>query len=118
MNINRWPLVYLFFIVLFIFACRSDKLPEPTPSDCPTIPTYNDQVKEIVDASCAIQFCHDNSGSAPGNFLTYVGMQSRLENGVVEDRVFITADMPFAPGELSAEDKAVLRCWLDNGAPE
>lgn len=108
----------MLWIVLLVSACRTDKLPEPSPSECMEIPTYESQLRDVINASCAIELCHDDSGAAPGNFLSYQGMLNRLDNGQILDRVFTKGDMPLAPGELSQEDREMLRCWLDNNYPE
>lgn len=88
------------------------------PPDCDPIPVYDVEVKPIIAASCAISGCHDNSGAAPGNFTTYDGMLSRLNNGLFQDQVVDTDEMPLPPAELSLENEEVLRCWIENGFPK
>jgi len=121
---NWKPLVYSCFFILIIVslfqtACTSDKLPEPMPEVCDGL-TYDNGIKTIVDTYCAYSGCHV-SGFIDGDFSTYEGMRSRLENGRIERRVIIDRDMPEPgsnPDELTPEDFDDFKCWIDNGFPE
>lgn len=109
-------------------ACTADQLPEPMEADCGTdAPTYNNDVKTILDASCAYSGCHLDS--SPGRFDNYNGLLPYLQDNTLRQRVLIqrsdpTTGMPpdFAPEgrpiNLSVEDLATIECWLDAGFPE
>ena len=89
----------LVLVLLMTYACDSDTLPEPMPGVCETLqPTYEDGIKDLVDTNCSYSGCHI-SGFAHGDFSTYLGMQSHLENGKVKEQVIDLLEMPpyYAP---------------------
>lgn len=110
-------------------ACTTDKLPEPmTLAICDTLQaSYNLNVKAIIDNSCAYSGCHIDASA--GNYLTYEGMLSRLENGSVRNRVINLRDDPtegmppdYAPSDrprdLTPSELEIFECWLDAGFPK
>lgn len=118
----------LFLLVIFASSCTSDQLPEPAESDCGAlVPTYNNEIKTIIDQSCAFSGCHlDN---APGQFDTYAGLIPTLENSKFMTRVIIerangTVGMPpdftpeGRPKDLTNEQIELIDCWLQAGFPE
>jgi len=114
--------------VLFILmsACTYDNLDEPTFCDAISA-TYDSNVKAIIDASCAYAGCHLNN-LAIGDYSTYSGMLSRLDNGLIEDRVITQKDNPSigmppdyamnGPIDLTQEELDIITCWLEAGHPE
>jgi len=123
--------------ILFLFAffsCINDKLPQPeTPSFCNDIEaSYNTNVKDIVDGSCAYSGCHDGAGGiGVGNYTSYNGMLNVLESGLLRDRVLGQKDNPangMPPDQsvypesqkdnLTEEELQIIECWLDSGFPE
>ncbi len=105
-------------LLFLAFACNKDKLPPPQPSDCAPIPVYEGQIKEIIDFNCSFAGCHDGSSDAPGDFTTYGGMLSRLNNGDIRERSIVIQDMPELPFSMSQEHFDSLKCWIDNGFPK
>lgn len=114
---------------IFTFGCTSDELPEPSGlANCvDTTPTYETNVRPIIDNTCAYSGCHLDS--APGNYATYNGMKFVLENGLFRQRVFDLKEdailgMPpnnaptGKPKDLTEEELSILRCWVENGFPE
>lgn len=122
---NWKPLIYSGFFILIVVslfqtACTSDKLPEPDPNACDDQLSYTNGIKTIVDTYCAYSGCHV-TGFLAGDFSSYQGMLSRLENGGIRERAIITMDMPEPgsnPENLTQEDFDDFKCWLDNGFPE
>jgi len=118
-------LLACWFISLFLVpSCTFDELPEPEPpSECEVLmPTYENEIKPIIDTYCAYPGCHV-SGFPNGNYETYESMLFSLENGQIRERAIIQMDMPdfTAPAdlqELPAEDLKLLECWLANGFPK
>jgi len=118
--------IVLVLLIPIIHACTYDNLDEP--EFCDTISaTYDLNVKAIIDASCAYVSCHlDNA--AIGDFTTYSGMLSRLDNGLIEARVIIQKDDPAmgmppdyaanGPIDLTQEQLDIISCWLEAGHPE
>lgn len=119
------------FTVLYFSlpACTNDQLPEPMLlAVCDTlVATYDTNVKDIIDQSCAYSGCHIDA--ATGNYLTYEGMLSRLQSGAVRNRVIGLRDDPtngmppnYAPAgrpqDLTQEELEIMQCWLDSGFPK
>ena len=113
-----------------IYSCTYDNLDEPVviPVEfCDTIPaTYDLNINTIVQTNCAYTGCHFN-GYAPGDFSTFAGMLSRLENGEIEDRVISQKDDPSigmppdyasGPKDLTPEELDIFTCWLEAEYPE
>lgn len=110
---SRYIITFLFAVVLII-ACKKEEEPQPTPCK----PTYNAGIKTIVDTKCALSGCHNGSVPLP-NFKTYPELKARVDNGKVKSFVFDLKIMPPAnETQLTNEEKELLQCWLDNGAPE
>ena len=111
-----FALALLFFINFS--NCEKDKLPPPKPSECDSIPVYVGQIQPIIDHNCSFAGCHDGTGAAPGDFTSYAGMESRLNNGKIMDRAITIQDMPEAPFTMTLAHFDSLKCWLENGFPE
>ncbi len=123
---KRNSLVLLLF-VLIISSCTRD-LTDPPNNSCGTTLNYIDDVKVIIDASCAISGCHDGiSGIAPGNFSSYEGIEPLLISGSFSSRVFdlrTNPDIGMPPdnavdvgGVANLEDATIelLMEWVNEG---
>lgn len=107
------------YISMFSTACSFDKVEPVEQADfCDTLTvSYNLQIKDIVTTNCAYVGCHIG-GFPSGDFTTYEGMLSRLENGEIERRTVNLLDMPPLPDTLSANDLEIFSCWISKGYPE
>ena len=113
---------------MIVSSCTSDVLPEPVVLPCDgDIPTYESNVREIIEQTCAYSGCH--LGGAPGIYDSYQGLVSDLESGLFRQRVIDVRDdatigMPpnYAPQDrpedLTEEELMIITCWLDAGFPE
>ena len=111
-------------VLAFIAGCdkKVGKLPvqttpPPPPDACDTI-TYNKHIKRIFDENCVS--CHNPrlpSGSV--EFNNYTDVKNKADAGRIKARV-IDGEGGFMPqgGELSAADKNLINCWLNNGKKE
>ncbi len=111
-NINLTFLAFL--CVGLTFACNKDN-----DNDDPSCnPTYDAEIKAIVDNSCATVGCH-TTNFAHGDFTSYENMLEHLEHGDIYEYVVTEQTMPpdYAL-PLSDEDFELLQCWLDNEYPE
>ncbi|HHM20865.1 MAG TPA: hypothetical protein ENJ20_02475 [Bacteroidetes bacterium] len=117
-------------------ACTSDKLPpNDSPAFCDNLfPTYSQDVKTIIDESCAYSGCHDGAGGiGPFNYTDYKTLSDYLDTkmAVFRDRVFDQKEDPVIgmppdqsvypesfKDDLTEQELEVLRCWLDSGYPE
>lgn len=107
---------------LAIFAaCRKEEprtKPAPDPKDPGCNPTYVSDIKRIAEARCAISGCHDGISGIAG-FKEYAPLKERVDNGKVRSYALELKIMPPAgKPQLTGEEKKLLECWLDNGAPE
>lgn len=98
-------------------SCDKEKstTPEPVPL---CHPTYVGDIKTIVNTRCAISGCHDGN-SAVVAFTTYDPLKERADNGRIKSYLFELKIMPPANAtQLTEDEKKLIQCWLDNGAPE
>ncbi|WP_235296446.1 hypothetical protein [Portibacter marinus] len=111
---------FYLILVCFIFSCTRDSL-GMEDNICDERVTYEDNIKPIVDATCAYSGCH-RSGAAPGEFIDYDGLSRYFGGGQLEQRVTVAQNMPpsNAPGpkELSKRELDLFKCWIDEGYPE
>jgi len=118
-------------LVVLPSACTSDKLPEPVVTiDCSTEnPTYDTQIKPIIDQSCAISGCHEPNGGGPGSYTNYAGMANFLNDNEFKKFVIELKDDPDrgmppnwssnpGPKNLTPEQFALVQCWVEAGYPE
>lgn len=108
-------------------SCTTDKL-VPAPNNCDdTPPVWDNEVDDIIQLTCAYSGCHISGTSAPGNYLTYSGILSDLNNGSFKSRVFDIKDNPIlgmppdnssGPKDLTTEQLNILSCWMEAGFPE
>ncbi len=109
-KINK-TLLSIFCGVLIFAACQKD-----SPAECDTVPTYNSNVKAIIDANCTTSGCHDGGNGAPGNFKNFQGMNQVTTSGAFTRRVIEKKDMP-ASGTLTDAEFNILQCWAAEGFP-
>jgi hypothetical protein len=123
-----WLLSLFYVSLLVVPSCTSDILPEPIilPCDGET-PTYEANVREIVERTCAYSGCH--LGGAPGLYDSYQGLVSDLESGLFRQVVIDLRDDPAEgmppdyapqdrPKDLTEDELMTITCWLDAGYPE
>ena len=92
--------------------------------------TYNNQIKAIVDNSCAYSGCHDGAGGiGPFDYTNYDGLSNAF--GVMRTRVVNLRDDP-AQGmppnrsvypqsqkdNLTQQELELFECWINAGFPE
>ena len=112
--------IAIFFICVSLTSCGNG---DDDMFECDGItPTYNTNVKPILDASCAKSGCHDAITVQNGvNFSTYatasiVSQQERFL-GVIHHRNGFP-EMPFDGPKLPNDQLQILSCWVQNGSPE
>lgn len=113
---------FLVFVMIFLlFSCTKDKL-VPVENDCPDEVTYDNQIEEIINTTCAYAGCHDGSGSAPGDYRTYAAMRPWLRPAQFDDRTIILRDMPpnyaDGPKTLTQDEIDLVTCWILNNYDE
>lgn len=117
-----------FICLLFFAACTNDMLPEPDPSVClGDVPTYEIDIRPIVEESCAYSGCH--LGGAPGVYNSYGNVALDVASGLFRERVIDLKDDPVngmppnnapnnRPTDLTPEQLMLIDCWIQGGFPE
>lgn len=77
----------------------------------PTGVTYNGQIKTLFQAKCQGGACHP----ANGDWFTYSVAAGKKDQ--IKSRTQ-SGDMPRGGITLTADEKALIACWVDDGAPE
>lgn len=111
--------------MLTILGCTKNKTTaDDIPPICETLNiAYNDEIKTIIDMSCAVSGCHDGT-TGIGDFGSYNGLLSRLDNGLIRERTIdtpVSSTLHMPPSgmpELTQEEKDMLLCWILEGYPE
>ncbi|MBK6994847.1 MAG: hypothetical protein IPH31_07925 [Lewinellaceae bacterium] len=116
--ITSASVLMLFAISLSWQGCKKDdpKGPECTLSN-PDL-SYTKNIKAIVDQWCIS--CHAQGSGVQGvvgDFTTFEGMKSRLDNGTMLDRVVVRKDMPEGGG-MSQGQRDSINCWIAAGYPK
>jgi len=110
-----------------MLGCSKDEIgtdsPEPPDQEnnpCENITaTYADDIRPIIDASCAISGCHVPGGEGSGDFEDYNGIKEKADSGNLMTRVVVLGDMPPAnsTGPVpTAMQRNLIRCWIEDGA--
>lgn len=123
------PIALFLGASFFTQSCNKQLPMDTLPAACDTLQlSYNAGIMDIINTSCAYSGCH-KAGDAPGDFTTYQGMQSSLQDGsifnrVVTERANAQKRMPPPytpagyPAELTAAQIDMLHCWLADNYPE
>jgi hypothetical protein len=112
------PAGFLFaiFLTVMLGSCK-----HVVQYDCTgTTPTYTNNVKPILDATCAMAGCH-NSGGEAFDLSTYAGASDASKKksfmGAIQHKPFYQK-MPKDAPILPDAQIHVLSCWVENGSPE
>ena len=81
-----------------------------------TTPTYDADIKAIIDATCMGSSCH-STGSAQPHLTSYAGLKVVTTSGTFETNILINKTMP-RTGSLTADELSMIKCWHENGYPE
>ena len=116
-------------LIVSVCACTRD-MTEPRMNTCGSDLDYVSYAADVINASCALSGCHDGvSGTAPGDFTNYAGIEPFLINGSFSSRVFDLKDNPVlgmppddavnfgGVADLDAETLEQLMTWVDAGFP-
>jgi hypothetical protein len=91
--------------------------------DCTNVtPTYNNDIKTIMNASCAITDCHDAGTHQGGiDLSTYAKVKSESQNdrflGSIQHLASYQA-MPDGAAKLADATIQKIYCWIQNGQPQ
>jgi hypothetical protein len=110
----------LFAMVLLVLTCSCKHV---ITYDCTGVtPTYTENIKPILDATCARSECHGGGHSANDMDLsTYAGAKSASTKksfmGSIQHKPFYQK-MPKDANRLPDSQIHLLSCWIENGSPE
>ncbi|MEJ1236698.1 hypothetical protein WBG78_01135 [Chryseolinea sp. T2] len=76
--------------------------------------SYNDDIKPIIETSCAVSGCHVSGGAAPFALTTVKSVQDHASS---IKTVTANGSMPKGGPPLSQAEKDKIACWVDDGAP-
>jgi hypothetical protein len=108
-------IIFAIFAVGLIMAVACKKAGNETNFDDCTQPTYDDDIKTILETHCTNITCH---GADQQPVLTYfAAVKGAVDNGSMENQVISTRRMPKGT-KLSQEEYDLINCWLSAGAPE
>ncbi|HZV43970.1 MAG TPA: hypothetical protein VFF90_05810 [Saprospiraceae bacterium] len=118
--INKSLPLLVFCFIFFLAACSKD--PDPVIDCTGLTPTYNADIKPILDASCALSGCHDAITHQNGyDFSSYGPASEASKNGrflgAIQHKSGYTA-MPYNMAKLSNDHVQQLTCWVETGSPE
>ncbi|MDN5201378.1 hypothetical protein QQ008_08395 [Fulvivirgaceae bacterium BMA10] len=77
--------------------------------------TFSGAVNAIIEKNCGNTVSCHGSGSTNGDYTSYAGIKSKVDNGSFEQRVLTIGNMPPAL-PLQDCEMTILRKWLDDGA--
>ncbi|MCE3260244.1 MAG: hypothetical protein K0S12_1885 [Bacteroidetes bacterium] len=114
------------FLLFFMIACDK-KVGKPigppaaltaNPGGfCDTI-TYNKHIGPIIQTNCATTTgCHA-SGAPQVNLLNYSSVKGIGESGKLKTRVIDGPNFMPPTGQLPADQKNLIQCWINNGFKE
>lgn len=99
-------------------SCEYNELPEPPPviEGCPETISFANDIKPIIDTSCALTGCHNGDNGADRNWTVFNNFQSKRAN--VKDRITRPPGTPGhmpAKGSLTTDQIQTIVCWVDQG---
>lgn len=107
-----------FLFILATSSCEFNNEEElyGKETEPPAEVSFSTDIFPIIQMSCATTGCHIQGGFANGIFEDYDGVNAKVKNGSLRQRVLVEKDMP-PGGSLSDKELAIIKAWLDNGAP-
>ncbi len=101
--------LYFAIALVLIASCKKDS-GKLTPSCDGAHPTYQSQIKSIIDNRCATSNCHPN-------YNTYEGLLPALQGGDFRREVLVDQTMPQG-SSLTQDQINKIQCWVNDGFPE
>jgi uncharacterized membrane protein len=107
------------FFLLFTLSCtkKVGLKTKAVVTQCDTI-SYAQDIAPIIAENCSINGCHvQPSPAGPGVMLdTYELLKAQAVDGSIKKRVIDEDPTPMPPGgDLTADEKKLIECWLNNG---
>ena len=117
----------LAFLVLISSCSKDEDIANDPDNSSPTEidtcmeidPSFKDDIKPIIDASCAIEGCHVSGGQGNGVFDSYDVVKSKVDNESLLNRAVTNANMPPSSSvgpKPTAAQRNLIKCWIEGGA--
>lgn len=108
-------LLILFLFAGLLFSCSRDKVMEVS-CDEDSIPTYDNEVRPIINLTCAYAGCHAE-GFSSGDYTSYEALEVHLNSTFIERVNNRTMPPVYASGpiELTDTEILILQCWAQGG---
>lgn len=94
---------------------------QPTMPCDTTAVTWSLTIVPLLQTHCALPTCHVSGGNGTGNFTTYAGVMTQVDNGKLLKAVqHLPGAIPMPPdgSMIPACDIARLQAWVNAGAEE
>ncbi len=103
-------------ICLVVTSCYYDNEEDLYPlQTCNTDSvTYQQHIKPIIDANCALSGCHV-PGTGRVDYTTFQGVKIVADDGRLRQRAVVETTMP-PSGPLSSCEQQQIEAWLNSGA--
>lgn len=117
-------ILYGFLILAFLTACESENEEElfafEPANDMVTDTTgvsFSKTIAPLIQNNCAISGCHAANATSP-TMESYVQIKAQADAGRIMARAVNEMTMPpFGQPDLTSQQIADLKSWLDAGAP-
>ena len=115
----------ILIFVSFLFFVSCEKKVGKAQASTTTAPAnlcdsikYSKHIKPIIISNCSSNSgCHV-SGFNKGDFTSYSGLKTKINDGSFKLRVFDSPNDPMPPsGTLAPSKLDSIKCWLEKGAP-
>ncbi|CAN5445938.1 hypothetical protein BH11BAC2_BH11BAC2_01420 [soil metagenome] len=101
-------------VTLFVSCKKASTSSDVLPAGCDTIAmSYSGNIKSIISNNCSGSGCH-SSGSQNGSFTSYTELKDEVDDGDINNQVFVRQQMP--PGGMDNCDRLKLKAWINAGA--
>jgi hypothetical protein len=103
-------------LCIFFQSCVDHNLPEPEIDECVATISFANDIKPIIDTSCALTGCHNGDNGADKNWTVFSNFQTKRAN--VKDRITRPVGTPGhmpAAGSITDEQIQTIVCWVDQG---
>lgn len=76
--------------------------------------SYTSDIQPIIEASCAVSGCHVSGGAAP---FALTSVSSAQNHAAAIKTATANGSMPKSGTPLTQQQKDLIACWVDDGAP-
>lgn len=98
-------------LILNFVSCKKESGDTKLNPTCDgSHPTYQGEIKAILDSKCGSSNCHSN-------YTNYDGLRSILDGGDFRREVLVEQTMPKG-SSLTQSQINLIQCWANDGFPE